>query len=69
MWPQLLRDGQPVARGTVARHMAADVLRGVVRGQRHRTTIADTTAEFAQDVVQRHFHAERPNQLRVADFT
>ncbi len=66
---QLLRDGQTVARCTVARLMAAEGLRGVVRGQRHRTTLADTTAELAQDLVQRHFHAERPNQLWVADFT
>ena len=69
VWQQLLRDGQTVARYTVARLMAAEGLRGVVRGQRHRTTIADTTAELAQDLVQRQFHAERPNQLWVADFT
>jgi putative transposase len=69
VWQQLLRDGQTVARCTVARLMAAEGLRGVVRGQRHRTTIADTTAELAQDLVQRQFHAERPNQLWVADFT
>ena len=69
VWQQLLRDGQAVARCTVARLMAAEGLRGVVRGQRHRTTIADTTAELAQDLVQRQFHAERPNQLWVADFT
>ena len=49
VWQQLLRDGQTVARCTVARLMAAEGLRGVVRGQRHRTTIADTTAELAQD--------------------
>lgn len=29
--------------------------------------MADTTAEIAQDWVQRQFHAERPNQLWVAD--
>ena len=69
VWQQLLRDGQTVARCTVARLMAAEGLRGVVRGQRHRTTIADTTAELAQDLVQRQFHAERPNHLWVADFT
>ncbi len=49
--------------------MAAEGLRGVVRGQRHRTTIADTTAEYVQDWMQRQCHAERPNQLWVADFT
>ena len=69
VWQQVLRDGQMVARCTVARLMAAEGLRGVVRGQRHRTTIADTSAVHAQDLVQRQFHAERPNQLWVADFT
>ena len=53
VWQQLWRDGQTVARCTVARLMAAEGLRGVVRGQSHRTTIADTTAELAQDLVQR----------------
>ncbi len=67
VWPQLLRDGQTIARCTVARLMAAEGLRGLVRGRRHRTTIADTTAELAQDLVQRHFHAERPKQLWIAD--
>ena len=43
--------------------------RGVVRRQRHRTTNADSTAEHAQDLVQRQFYAERPDQLWVADFT
>ena len=69
VWQQLLRDGQTVARCTVARLMAAEGLRGVVRVQRLRTTIADTTAELAQDLVQRHFHAERANHLWGADFT
>ena len=32
VWQQLLRDGQTVARCTVARLMAAEGLRGVVRG-------------------------------------
>jgi putative transposase len=49
--------------------MAAEDLRGVVRGQRNRTTIADTTEELAQDLVQRQYHAERPKQQWVADFT
>ncbi len=48
---------------------ATGVRRETVRGQRHRTTIADTAAERAQDLVQRQFHAERPNQRWVADFT
>ena len=62
VWQQVLRDGETVARCTVARFIAAEGLRGVTRGQRHHTTIADTTAELAQELVQRQFHAERPNQ-------
>ncbi len=61
--------GACAARCTVARLMAAEGLRGVVRGQRHRTTIADTTTELAQDLVPRQFHAVRPTQRLVADFT
>ncbi len=38
-------------------------------GQRHRTTIADNTAGFVEDYVERHFNVERPNQRWVADFT
>ncbi len=60
---------QRVARRAIARLMAAEGLRGVVRGRRHRTAIVDTTATLAPDLVQRHFHAERPNQLWFADFT
>jgi putative transposase len=69
VWQLLLRDGQTVARYVVARLMAAECLRGVVRGQRCRTTIADTTAENAQDLVQRPFQSEYPSRLWVSDFT
>ena len=73
VWQQWLRDGQTVARCTVARLMTAEGLRGVVRGQWRRTTVADPAADHAQDLVQdlvqRQFHAERPNPLWVADFT
>jgi putative transposase len=49
--------------------MAAEGPRGAVREQRHRTTIADTTAELAQDLGQRPIHAERHDPLWVADLT
>ena len=49
VWQQLLRDGQTVAHCTIARHMAADGLRGVLSGQRPRTTIAYATAELSLD--------------------
>jgi transposase InsO family protein len=44
-------------------------LRGVMRGKVVRTTIADIKAPCPLDRVNRHFHAERPNQLWVSDFT
>jgi putative transposase len=69
IWHQLQREGVTVARCTVARLMRAAGLRGVVRGQRPITTRPDTAAPCPQDLVQRQFTAERPNQLWVADFT
>jgi len=69
VWKQLHREAIPVARCTVARLMRALGLRGVVRGRRIRTTIPDALAERPRDLVQRHFHATRPNQLWVADLT
>lgn len=44
-------------------------LKGVVRGRRCRTTIPLDLAGRPADRVQRQFHAARPNQLCVADFT
>jgi transposase InsO family protein len=70
LWHQLRREGERVARCTVARLMRAEGLRGVVRGGRVRTTQpADDPAAAAQDLVQRQFTAERPNQLWLTDFT
>jgi putative transposase len=69
VWKQLHREAIPVARCTVARLMRARGLRGVVRGRRVRTTIPDVLAERPRDLVQRHFHAARSNQLWVADLT
>lgn len=70
VWRQLRREGVPVARCTVERLMRAEELRGVVRGATVRTTRPDEDgAVRAQDLVQRQFTAERPNQLWVADFT
>ena len=44
-------------------------LRGVVRGRRLRTTVADDSSCRPCDLVERHFEAEKPNQLWVADLT
>lgn len=69
VWRQLGREGRGVARCTVARLMLGLGLQGVVRGRRCRTTISDDSAARPLDRVKRQFHASRPNQLWVADFT
>jgi putative transposase len=75
LWHQLRRDGvtgpdgQPVARCTVERLMRALGLRGVRRGRAVVTTRADRQSERAPDLVDRDFHAERPNALWVVDLT
>ena len=69
VWKQLNREGIPVARCTVQRLMRQEGLRGVVRGRRTRTTIADEKLEKPLDRVQRCFKASRPDQLWVGDFT
>jgi putative transposase len=69
VWLTLNRQGIAVARCTVERLMCTAGLRGVVRGKARRTTIADTAAARATDLVQRRFDVTRPNRLWVADFT
>jgi putative transposase len=69
VWKQLQREQIPVARCTVERLMRQDGLRGVVRGRRKRTTIANDLLEKPLDRVQRRFVASRPDELWVADFT
>jgi transposase InsO family protein len=68
-WKQLNRESIRVARCTVARLMRGLGLRGVVRGKRFKTTVPDLAAARPLDLVERQFHATRPNQLWVADFT
>ncbi|PXV79395.1 transposase InsO family protein [Nitrosomonas eutropha] len=69
VWYQLQREGIAVARCTVERLMRRLGLQGVRRGKRVRTTIADGSQACSLDRVNRHFHADRPNQLWVSDFT
>jgi transposase InsO family protein len=69
VWRQLHREGVPVARCTVARLMRRLGIEGVVRGKKVRTTFADPMAPSLEDKVRRQFHAQRPNQLWVSDFT
>jgi len=58
-----------VARCTVERLMRQAGLRGVRRGRQFVTTKPDTAAARPPDLVNRNFHAERPNALWVVDFT
>jgi putative transposase len=69
VWRQLNREGITVARCTVERLMRAMGLQGVIRGKRIRTTVAAEDASRPEDLVNREFTANRPNQLWVADFT
>jgi putative transposase len=70
VWKQLKRDGVVVARCTVRRLMHAMGLQGAVRGRAWVTTTQPAPAAGRpSDLVERDFHASRPNQLWVADFT
>ena len=69
VWRQLLREGTAVARCTVERLMRQCGLSGARRGKNVRTTVPDGKAACPLDRVKRHFKADRPNQLWVADFT
>ena len=70
VWRQLAREGIQVPRCQVERLMRKEGLKGALRGGRKPvTTRPDETAERPQDLVDRDFRADRPNQLWVADFT
>ena len=68
VWRQLKREGQDVARCTVARLMRTMGLQGVIRGKPVRTTISDKAAPCPLDRVNRQFQAPRPNVLWAAEF-
>ena len=69
VWHQLKREGFDVARCTVARLMRDLGLRGVVRGRKVKTTVADELLDRPPDRVNRQFNVVRPNALWVADLT
>ena len=69
VWRQLQREGVGVARCTVERLMRLEGLKGVVRGERKRTTIPDEDAARPADLVDRSFEADGPNRLWLADIT
>jgi hypothetical protein len=68
VWHQLHREGIHVARCTVERLMKADGLHWVIRGAKIRTTKPDAAVPRPEDLVERQFTAQRPNQLWVVDF-
>ena len=59
VWRQLQREGESVARCTVARLMRDMGLQGVVRGKRVKTTISDSSAPCPLDKVKRRFQRMR----------
>jgi transposase InsO family protein len=63
------REGVRVARCTVERLMRRMGLQGARRGKVVRTTVPDANAPCPLDRVNRHFKADRPDQLWVSDFT
>ena len=69
VWRQLQREGVGVARCTVERLMRQEGLKGVVRGDKKRTTIPDDSAARPADLVDRIFEADGPNRLWLADIT
>ena len=69
MWKQLHREGTQVARRTVERLMRVEGLAGAIRGATTRTTKADPAAARPEDLVDRKFNAQRPDELWVVDFT
>jgi putative transposase len=69
IWRQLKREGEDVARCTVARLMKSMGLAGVIRGKPHRTTFSDKAVPCPLDRVNRDFKAPSPNVLWVSDFT
>ena len=66
---ELRARGRRVSRKRVARLMKRLGLQGISRRRRFRTTVKNGEARPAPDLVERDFHAERPDQLWVADIT
>jgi putative transposase len=69
MWNALTRAGEDVGRDQVARIMRQLGLEGARRAVKVRTTRPDDKADRPPDLVERRFHADRPNALWVTDLT
>ena len=65
----MARAGWEIGRDQVARLMRAANLQGVRRGRKPITTRSASVPHAHPDLAERHFTAERPHQLRVADIT
>ena len=65
----LKAEGVRIGRKRIARLMRAADLEGVSRRRRVRTTVRGDQTRPAPDLVQRHFTAEGPDRLWVADIT
>ena len=66
---QLKRNGTRVGKKRVARLMREVGICGVTRRKKWRTTIRDSKARPAPDLVERSFRASKPDELWVADIT
>lgn len=66
---ELADEGVSVGRKRVARLMKAAALTGVSRRKGTRTTFRDARVRPVNDLVDRNFRADEPNQLWVADIT
>ena len=69
MHAALCRDGIGIGRDQTARLMRELGLAGVRRGKVKRTTVRADTGSRPADLVNRQFHAQRPDQLWVCDLT
>ena len=69
IWLALIRDDIAAARCSVERLMPVMGIRGVQRGKKRYTTVADGDAARPPDLVNRQFSAGRPNELWLADIT
>jgi transposase InsO family protein len=70
VWRALGRDGHQIGRDRVRRLMREHGIEGAKRRcKRWRTTQANLAAARPSDLVERHFSADRPDALWVADLT
>jgi putative transposase len=67
LWIAATRAGHDIGRDQVGRLMKQLGIQGVSRRRKVRTTIPDDEAERPEDLVDRGFTADAPNQLWVTD--